>query len=233
MNATEIDAVLSATLEDRRLTRTEKQALRAVLDDRRAGEAVLTLFRSRAFELARSSVTDPRAREVISWLEDAVQALQPPRASEAGSRVEAHFSPGEAPLNAILRLVQEARGSIDVCVFTITDDRITRALLEAWRRGVRLRVVSDDDKALDGGSDLHRLADAGVPVRLDHPEAHMHHKFAVFDRLRLLTGSYNWTRAAAETNRENVLVSDDSRLVQPFCRAFDDVWAALEPTATR
>ena len=139
MNPTEIDAVLSATLEDRRLTRTEKQALRAVLDERRAGEAVLALFRSRAFELARASVTDLRVREVISWLEDAVQALQPPRPTEGGSRMEAHFSPGEGPLNAIVRLVGEARGSIDVCVFTITDDRITRALLDAWRRGVRLR----------------------------------------------------------------------------------------------
>ena len=26
--------------------------------------------------------------------------------------------------------------------------------------------------------------------------AHLHHKFAVFDRARLLTGSFNWTRAA-------------------------------------
>jgi phosphatidylserine/phosphatidylglycerophosphate/cardiolipin synthase-like enzyme len=141
--------------------------------------------------------------------------------------VEAWFSPGEGPLNAIVRGVEEARGAIDVCVFTITDDRITRALLDASRRGVRLRVVSDDDKALDMGSDLRRLADAGVPVCLDRTEAHMHHKFAIFDRLRLLTGSYNWTRAAAESNHENVLVSDDARLVQPFCRAFDDLWAAL------
>lgn len=56
----------------------------------------------------------------------------------------------------------------------------------------------------------------------------MHHKFAVFDRVRLLTGSYNWTRSAATENHENVLVSDDPRLVLPFCRAFDDLWTALE-----
>jgi cardiolipin hydrolase len=89
-------------------------------------------------------------------------------------------------------------------------------------------VVSDDEKALDPGSDMLRLRDAGISVRLDHAEAHMHHKFALFDRLRLLTGSYNWTRSAADVNHENVLVSDDPRLVQPFCRAFDDLWTALE-----
>jgi phosphatidylserine/phosphatidylglycerophosphate/cardiolipin synthase-like enzyme len=171
-------------------------------------------------------VKDARSREVISWLEETVQALHTPRPVET-SRVEAHFTPGDAPLNAILQLIHGARGSIDVCVYTVTDDRITRALLEAHGRGVRLRVVGDDDKSLDAGSDMDRLRDAGVPVRLDRSEAHMHHKFAVFDRLRLLTGSYNWTRSAAEHNHENVLVSDDARLVQPFSRAFDALWETL------
>jgi phosphatidylserine/phosphatidylglycerophosphate/cardiolipin synthase-like enzyme len=228
MDASEIDDILAATLADRQLTRSERRALQAVLDDRRAGEAVLALFRSRAFALARESVTDARARQVISWLEETVQALLPTRRVPEAARMEAHFSPGEAPLRAIVKLIEEARGSIDVCVFTVTDDRLSRALQEAHQRGVRVRVVSDDEKALDAGSDLWRLKDAGLPVRLDRAEAHMHHKFAVFDRLRLLTGSYNWTRSAADVNHENVLISDDPRLVQPFCRAFDDLWASLE-----
>jgi phosphatidylserine/phosphatidylglycerophosphate/cardiolipin synthase-like enzyme len=228
MNATEIDAILNATLADRQLTRSERRALQAVLEDRQASEAVLALFRSRAFALARDSVTDPRARQVISWLEEAIQALLPTRSVPEASRMEAHFSPGEGPLRAIVRLIEEARGSIDVCVFTVTDDRLSRALLDAHRRGIRVRMVSDDEKSLDAGSDMDRLRDAGIPVRLDRAEAHMHHKFAVFDRVRLLTGSYNWTRSAADVNHENVLVSDDPRLVQPFCRAFDDLWTALK-----
>ncbi|MDY7227428.1 phospholipase D-like domain-containing protein [Hyalangium rubrum] len=228
MDPSEIDSILTATLADKQLTRSEKRALQAVLDDRRASEAVLALFRSRAFALARESVVDPRARQVISWLEETVQALLPTRRVPDSARTEAHFSPGEGPLRAIVKLIEEARGSIDVCVFTVTDDRLTRALMDAHRRGVRVRVLSDDEKSLDAGSDMWRLRDGGIPVRLDRAEAHMHHKFAVFDRLRLLTGSYNWTRSAADVNHENVLVSDDPRLVQPFCRAFDDLWTALE-----
>jgi phosphatidylserine/phosphatidylglycerophosphate/cardiolipin synthase-like enzyme len=227
MKADEVDSILSSIIDDRRLTPTERQALQAVLAERRAGEALLALFRSRAFALARASVREPRSREVISWLEEMVEALHTPRAAEPSSRFEAHFTPGDGPLNAILRQVQSARGAIDVCVFTVTDDRITRALLDAHRRGVRLRIVGDDEKSLDVGSDMERLREAGVPVRLDRSEAHMHHKFAVFDRLRLVTGSYNWTRSAAEHNHENVLVSDDARLVQPFSRAFDVLWESL------
>ncbi len=40
---------------------------------------------------------------------------------------------------------------------------------------------------------------------------HMHHKFALFDGGRLLTGSYNWTRGAAETNYENVIDTTDPK----------------------
>jgi cardiolipin hydrolase len=226
MNTVEVDAILTSILEDRRLTPTERQALQAVLVERRAGEALHTLFRSRAFALARASVKEPRSREVISWLEETVEALYTPRTVDT-SRMEAHFTPGDGPLNAILQQIQSARGSIDVCVFTVTDDRISRALLDAHRRGVRLRIVGDDDKSLDAGSDMERLSTAGIPVRLDRSVAHMHHKFAVFDRLRLITGSYNWTRSAAEHNHENILVSDDARLVQPFSRAFDALWETL------
>jgi cardiolipin hydrolase len=45
----------------------------------------------------------------------------------------------------------------------------------------------------------------------------------------LVTGSYNWTRSAAEYNFENLLVSDDRRHVEPFQRAFEDLWKQLNP----
>ena len=118
---------------------------------------------------------------------------------------------------------------MDICVFTITDDRVATAILAAHRRGVKLRVVTDDDKAHDKGSDVFELADAGIEVRVDQSEHHMHHKFAVFDRSIVVTGSYNWTRSAAQSNAENILVSDDGRLVAPYQRVFDEMWASLAP----
>jgi mitochondrial cardiolipin hydrolase len=101
MNAADIDAILFATLEDRKLTRTEKQALQAVLEERKASEALLALFRSRAFELARDSVSDHRARAVITWLEDMVKTLLPAREV---SQVDVQFSPGEGPLRTIVSI---------------------------------------------------------------------------------------------------------------------------------
>ena len=125
--------------------------------------------------------------------------------------MEAHFSPGDQCVRRIVELFGKARKRVDVCVFTITDDRIADALLTAHRRGVAVRVVSDDDKALDQGSDIARFRAAGVPVRLDASPNHMHHKFAIFDETLLLTGSFNWTRGATERNNENFVVTSDER----------------------
>jgi phosphatidylserine/phosphatidylglycerophosphate/cardiolipin synthase-like enzyme len=52
----------------------------------------------------------------------------------------------------------------------------------------------------------------------------MHHKFAVIDGKTLLTGSYNWTRSAADFNEENVVVTDDPRLVSSFAAEFEKLW---------
>ena len=113
---------------------------------------------------------------------------------------------------------------MDVCVFTITDDRIAACVLDAHRRGVKVRVITDNDKALDEGSDIGRIARAGIPVRQDLTEHHMHHKFAIFDRNVMLTGSYNWTRAAANFNAENVVVTNDPRLLAAFQAHYEELW---------
>ena len=55
----------------------------------------------------------------------------------------------------------------------------------------------------------------------------MHHKYAVFDNLHVLTGSYNWTRSAAKYNEENFIVINDPRLAATFSSRFDDLWERL------
>lgn len=116
---------------------------------------------------------------------------------------------------------------MDICVFTITDNRITRAILRAHERRVKVRIISDNDKAHDAGSDIETLERAGIVLRTDKTPDHMHHKFALVDDNTAITGSYNWTRSAAADNFENILVTDDARIVKPYQREFDRLWRLL------
>ena len=225
MKREEFDAMLADCIADCRVSRGERRALAEILkdDDLAAGE--ITVLRAHAFKAAAEHVNDPRSREILGGVEDVVGLLlaaAPEPARKAAS--SAYFSPHDDGVDKLIRLFRSAKDSVDMCVFTIPDNRISRAIERAHDRGVRMRIVSDDDKAEDLGSDIGRLAERGIRVAVDATENHMHHKFAIFDRRALLTGSYNWTRAAAESNHENFIVTDDQRLVRAFRDEFEQLW---------
>lgn len=227
MNPDPIRELLVKSLSDLSLSRGETKTLKSLLADG-ADSARRRAIAKTAFSFARELANGADAPRVADWLEAVVDSLlvepAPTAAGDGCAITEVHFSPGEACRKRIVDLFRTARETADACVFTITDDRITDAIVATHRRGIAVRVVSDNEKAFDPGSDLERLKDAGVPVAVDTSPHHMHHKFAVFDRKIVLSGSYNWTRSAADMNEENVIVSDDARAIAAFQREFDRLW---------
>lgn len=225
MHVDETEAALRQTLEDQRLSRSERRALQALFEG--ASDGDLARYRNLAFKIAKAELgSEKRLRHLLSWLEDVTKVLSPRRDDDA--KAKAYFSPGDDPLRAIIGLFASASSSVDVCVFTITDDRISKAIAKAHRRGVSIRIISDNDKAYDRGSDIERLEHQGLAVRVDRTRHHMHHKYAIFDRELLLTGSYNWTRSACAHNHENVVLTSAPKLVSEFCDAFEGLWRKLK-----
>ena len=97
-------------------------------------------------------------------------------------------------------------------------------MLAAHKRKVKVRIVSDNDKADDRGSDIYHMAKKGIPIRVDRSANHMHHKYAIFDGKRLVNGSFNWTRSATKYNQENIVVSNDGKLIKDFGVTFEKLW---------
>jgi cardiolipin hydrolase len=224
MTPAEIDAWLVASLDDRRLSRGERQVLSASLGVNVDREAL----RRRAFELARSSSPQPAELLVLQWLEDVLKTIRDDaQADSKPLMAEAHFSPGDDCPRAIEQFLFHAKQTADICVFTITDDRLAEAVLDTHRRRLAVRIITDDSKAEDLGSDIDRFERAGIPLRVDRSPFHMHHKFAVVDGESLLTGSYNWTRGAARDNEENLIITNELGLVASFRKTFDRLWAKL------
>lgn len=228
MNPAEIDRMLTQTLADGRLSGGEKQALAAAFAPALADPQAVGFIRHRMFAVAREYVADPSAIAAIDWLEEVTKLLATPtptRGASGATDCEAYFSPGTECVTQISHLFSKVRSACDVCVFTITDDRIARAILSAHARGVKVRLITDNDKAFDLGSDIARFEEAGIAVRVDRTPYHMHHKFAIFDGTWLLNGSFNWTRGASESNEENLVVTTDARLVKRFADEFERLWA--------
>ncbi len=219
----EFDLALRQTLADYRLSRSEKRVLGQKINEQGLDATRLAWLRSRVFAIARDELHDPASKMVVDWLEEVVRLLQPQAAPET-PLPEVYFSPQDKCAQRIVQQFRRVQQSADICVFTITDDDVTEAILDAHRRGVRMRILTDDDKSADLGSDIHQLQQAGIPLRFDRSPYHMHHKFAIFDDEVLLSGSYNWTRGAARFNEENFLITYDVRLCRAFRQRFQELW---------
>jgi len=142
---------------------------------------------------------------------------------------QAYFSPGPDCRIAIEQAMETALDELLICVFTISDDRLSDAIQRAHRNGLTVRVISDNDKMADKGNDVERLALSGIDVRIDRSPDHMHHKFMVVDGKTVLTGSYNWTRSAETRNEENLVTIDDPSLASRFIGEFERIWTNGEP----
>ncbi|MCO7223568.1 phospholipase D-like domain-containing protein [Pleionea sp. CnH1-48] len=222
MDNQKIEQHLRDSLADQKLDNKERAELREILSHLSHEQA--RFIRNKAFDLVREQIKDPADwMPLLKWLESVIKTVAV-ETHQTAPVYESYFSPGQACRRRIVEFCRQARESLNICVFTISDDRITQEILNAHERGIKVAVISDNDKANDRGSDIDYLTQKGVAVCLDSSPHHMHHKFAICDQQWLLNGSFNWTRSASDFNQENITISNDLRMITSFSKVFDDLW---------
>lgn len=112
-----------------------------------------------------------------------------------------------------------------IAVYSFTDDQIADAVLGAWERGAKVRIIQDDSRTCRRGAEADRLASAGIPYRIDDHSGIFHHKFAVINGDMVITGSYNWSNAADEDNFENSVKISDTEAASEFASHFETLWS--------
>lgn len=139
-----------------------------------------------------------------------------------------YFTPGLSCEEEIWAHI-EAADTIDIAVYSITNDNIVVALDDAHRRGAKIRIITDYVQSHGAHSLVPQLRDAGIPVRTNKSEKTnklihkiMHNKFAIFNNRFVATGSYNWTNSATETNAENCVFFDNA--ARKYIREFEKLW---------
>ncbi|XP_029357819.1 mitochondrial cardiolipin hydrolase [Echeneis naucrates] len=135
----------------------------------------------------------------------------------------------ETSFSRLLRCILSATSSLDICVFAFSNMDLYRAVLALHNRGVIIRVLADKDYTAIPGSQIWSLRYSGICVRCGVGSVYMHHKFAVVDHRLLITGSLNWTLTAVQSNMENVLITEEPELVQPFIKEFHRLWECSDP----
>lgn len=147
--------------------------------------------------------------------------------TEALAGTEVYFTPSCDCENRIVSLIQEAQKQIDVAVYAINNDAIVEALKSAHNRGVQIRILTDRTQAGQKNSKVKELEQTGIPLIRHKKYRVQHDKFAIFDKQRAVTGSYNWTNSASRKNAENCFFFSD-RNVKKYDKRFENLWQMNE-----
>jgi len=193
------------------------------------------LFTSLACQLSGSSQADdlpPQAQPAsATWTPDT--AWYDIYFTEPGSAQSETLRGG--PDLHLATAIRTARASVDMAVLQLDLWSIRDALLDAHRRGVTVRVVTDSDY-LDE-VEIQDLLQAGVSVLGDRREGLMHNKFVVIDRQEVWTGSMNFTISETYRNNNNLIRIRSTKLAENYTNEFeemylDDKFGAFSPTNT-
>ena len=134
--------------------------------------------------------------------------------------VQVYFSRKGGCTKAAVRAIGTAKTAILVEAYSFTSAPIAKALVEAHRRGVDVRVILDKSQRTEKYSEADFLVNLGIPTWIDARHAIAHNKVMVIDGGTVLTGSFTFTKAAEEHNAEHMLVLRDKALAAKYAESW-------------
>ena len=118
----------------------------------------------------------------------------------------------------LVEAIDAARLSIDVAAYSITLNSVRNALINAYKRGVTVRIVMESSNM--DSSDVQRLLEAGVPVVGDNRPGLMHNKFVVIDRSEVWLGSMNFTDSGTYDDNNNMIRIRSTKMAENYSVEF-------------
>lgn len=147
--------------------------------------------------------------------------------------VEVFFSPKGGCTEAIIGELAKAKKTVLVQAYSFTSAPIAQALVAAHKRGVAVQVVLDKSQRTEKYSSADFVAHAGIRTYIDTRHAIAHNKIILIDGFVVMTGSFNFSKAAETSNAENLLVIRDAKLAERYIVNWQEHQGHAEPYAGR
>ena len=108
-----------------------------------------------------------------------------------------------------------------------------KSSLEAHKRGVKVEAILDKSQRREKYTSATLLANSRIPTFIDDAHAIAHNKIIIIDGQTVITGSFNFTKAAEEKNAENVLIINSPELAKLYIENWKHHREHSEPYAPR
>jgi len=135
---------------------------------------------------------------------------------------EVYFSPHGGCTDAILKELDKAKTAILVQAYSFTSAPIAKGLLNAQKKKVKVEVILDKGQRKEKYSSADFLTNSRISTQIDTRHTIAHNKIIIIDGETVITGSFNFTKAAEERNAENLLVIRDKKLASLYVRNWQE-----------
>jgi phosphatidylserine/phosphatidylglycerophosphate/cardiolipin synthase-like enzyme len=136
------------------------------------------------------------------------------------ANINAYFSPDNDVEDIIVKRIQKAKKSIYFMAFSFTSDPIGEAMIERFKKGVKVQGLFEKNGSNTKESEYKKFLVEGIPVKTDINPHNMHHKVIIIDDEVVITGSYNFSKNASKHNDENILLIEDPEIAKKYTAEF-------------
>ena len=133
----------------------------------------------------------------------------------------------EAYFDALIPRLTQAKQEIVVGMFLFAPgdhadnraNRVKEALIDATKRGVRVRLFLEVSESRDFATEANRgvakeLGRQGITVQFDSPARTTHTKLVIIDQRYVFLGSHNFTHSALRHNNEASVLIESPKLAR-------------------
>ena len=141
------------------------------------------------------------------------------------SQLSVYFSPQDNIINEkIIPLVNKSKSTIYMPIFLITNADLTKALINAKNRGVKIKIILDAGNSNSVYSTHKKLRENGIDVKIENYAGKMHSKTMIIDNTYLVLGSMNYSKSGNSKNDENVIILKNPKFAEFYTNYFNEIW---------
>ncbi|CAH0546144.1 unnamed protein product [Brassicogethes aeneus] len=181
-------------------------------------------------------------REVLFHKRHNCVVLYSPRKGMSGwpphlTRIKANIKDGMSVLiEPIVYFINTAIKSIDIAVMILTCEGITNALIDASKRGIKVRILLNFEHAYNTSHLYRKMINEGVNIRFyvaRHKEVSqsysmMHYKYMLKDYCNtggyVFMGSMNMSKSSFTNNFEDIVFTSTEYVVESVHENFEKCW---------
>jgi phosphatidylserine/phosphatidylglycerophosphate/cardiolipin synthase-like enzyme len=154
-----------------------------------------------------------------------ITSLQKQVSSKDPTFVSTSFSRTQDTAYLLQQWIRKANYTIKLMLYLITQDSLAESLISAKNRGIDIDAIIDDEWISASGSDFQTLLNSGIDIRSDNRAGTMHHKIMIIDDYIIVTGSYNWSNTAEDSNDENIIILKSESISSLYLSEFNRIWS--------